>query len=563
MLTNAIKTTTVLHQVDPLHRVALAGHSMLMSCPKQSEDIDKLFMDFVIQCALPLSLENAPAIKKLFAKLRPVYFVPCRKKLAGPLLSNAFSEMDKRVKNHIAASPYVCVCFDGWSRVQGQGHVLGFTAVNAAADMSVFLDFVPTDQEGCTAQFQFQKFERILEKHSLVMKTAGLVTDTTSVMKVVWNKVLTTIKDIFTFFDRHQIYGSMLASQQQRLGVTTGLKMFCKTLFSSNFLMVDFVFKNKDALAATVVQPAFSITTEQARNIKAHCLNDEWFEKVAFTRNVLGPIAKVVRSLQADNCSQADAFWLVKDLAAALLALEEGAADEERAGLVATVRAAVQERINDGYHPCQTLAAMLHPKYRCRIMSIPQAERKAAQYLFCVLASRTVEKETDAECLLTRPWKVDSESMEADTHFFWYRFDSNLSKLSMSEADFQNPGILTDAIQFWTDKGDHCQVLRDVALRVACLPATACAGERVFNAFSHVWSDRWASLHKGRATMLAYVYFIQRFIDRIEAPSDIELLEECEEFQSTNSSLTFEDTEYEGGEGSKKERSYRSIIFLD
>ncbi|KAJ9524715.1 hypothetical protein QJQ45_024338 [Haematococcus lacustris] len=46
-----------------------------------------------------------------------------------------------------------------------------------------------------------------------------------------------------------------------------------------------------------------------------------------------------------------------------------------------------------------------------------------------------------------------------------------------------------------------------VAQRVLCIPATAAANERVFSAFSHVWSDKRASLILGRMWVMAYIYF--------------------------------------------------------
>ncbi|GAX75154.1 hypothetical protein CEUSTIGMA_g2598.t1 [Chlamydomonas eustigma] len=155
--------------------------------------------------------------------------------------------------------------------------------------------------------------------------------------------------------------------------------------------MVDSVIKNKAPLAATVVQPEFSITSDRAKRIKARCISGQWFEKLAFTQQVLEPIVVALTSLQSDNCSQADAYWLLRDLMASLEALkEELRLDEDLACVVASVRQKVQDRLEYGYHPCQALAAMLHPKYKHRMMSIPQAERKAAEYLFTVLASRQV-----------------------------------------------------------------------------------------------------------------------------------------------------------------------------
>lgn len=58
----------------------------------------------------------------------------------------------------------------------------------------------------------------------------------------------------------------------------------------------------------------------------------------------------------------------------------------------------------------------------------------------------------------------------------------------------------------------------DVALMVLCIPASSAAGERVFSALAHIWSDKRASLLMGRAVMLSFVYFNSRVIDRITTP---------------------------------------------
>ncbi|KAJ9522425.1 hypothetical protein QJQ45_008286 [Haematococcus lacustris] len=55
--------------------------------------------------------------------------------------------------------------------------------------------------------------------------------------------------------------------------------------------------------------------------------------------------------------------------------------------------------------------------------------------------------------------------------------------------------------------GHFAPELQTVAQRVLCIPATAAANERVFSAFSHVWSDKRASLILGRMWVMAYIYF--------------------------------------------------------
>ncbi|KAJ9512674.1 hypothetical protein QJQ45_018820, partial [Haematococcus lacustris] len=66
------------------------------------------------------------------------------------------------------------------------------------------------------------------------------------------------------------------------------------------------------------------------------------------------------------------------------------------------------------------------------------------------------------------------------------------------------------------DWQEHKWQLDTVAQRVLCIPATATANERVFSAFSHVWSDKRASLILGRMWVMAYIYEWEEY----ESPND-------------------------------------------
>ncbi|KAJ9516701.1 hypothetical protein QJQ45_015139, partial [Haematococcus lacustris] len=69
-------------------------------------------------------------------------------------------------------------------------------------------------------------------------------------------------------------------------------------------------------------------------------------------------------------------------------------------------------------------------------------------------------------------------------------------------------------LAWWRLHGDFAPELQTVAQRVLCIPATAAANERVFSAFSHVWSDKRASLILGRMWVMAYIYFNKRVLER-------------------------------------------------
>lgn len=325
--------------------------------------------------------------------------------------------------------------------------------------------------------------------------------------------MLTEARDVVTFFTRQQINCGLLAEQQE-VHHAPGLKKDVATRFSSKYTMLDSLAKNKAALAGTVVLPRFKANLQRASTIKERCLDDEWWSNLEFARDLLEPIALAINMVQADNCTQADAYWILRDLETALESMMGDEQDQGRKQLVAVVLGYVQERMKYGKHPGQTLAALLHPKYRHRRAEVPQADRLDAEYLCQVLASKVLTPNTDPETKGTRPWIADNFGDVARQQFAYYR--NKLGAIGLDEASFM-AGLTEEPTPWWLDYGAECQLLMEVALRVLCIPAAAAAGERVFSALKHIWSDKRACMLMGRAAMLSYVYFNKRVIDRLDA----------------------------------------------
>ncbi|KAJ9517127.1 hypothetical protein QJQ45_009025 [Haematococcus lacustris] len=102
-------------------------------------------------------------------------------------------------------------------------------------------------------------------------------------------------------------------------------------------------------------------------------------------------------------------------------------------------------------------------------------------------------------------WTPPSRYLQPDVVLF--------SHTSLSAVYFA-PQLTTDPVRWWRLHGDFAPELQTVAQRVLCIPATAAANERVFSAFSHVWSDKRASLILGRMWVMAYIYFNKRVLER-------------------------------------------------
>ncbi|KAJ9504969.1 hypothetical protein QJQ45_005419 [Haematococcus lacustris] len=96
----------------------------------------------------------------------------------------------------------------------------------------------------------------------------------------------------------------------------------------------------------------------------------------------------------------------------------------------------------------------------------------------------------------------------------WQQPDVVLFSRTSLSAVYFAPQLTTYPVRWWRLYGDFAPELQTVAQRVLCIPATAAANERVFSAFSHVWSDKRASLILGRMWIMAYIYFNKRVLER-------------------------------------------------
>ncbi|KAJ9515998.1 hypothetical protein QJQ45_016829 [Haematococcus lacustris] len=150
----------------------------------------------------------------------------------------------------------------------------------------------------------------------------------------------------------------------------------------------------------------------------------------------------------------------------------------------------------------QYLAALLDPRYRRLSQHITREQSKLAEQLLIKLAT-----EDGSE--------GDRPAAEALSQLAtWQQSDVVLfSRTSMSAVYFP-PQLTTDPVRWWQQHGHFAPELQTVAQRVLCIPATAAANERVFSAFSHVWSDKRASLILGRMWVMAYIYFNLRVLKR-------------------------------------------------
>jgi hypothetical protein len=73
-------------------------------------------------------------------------------------------------------------------------------------------------------------------------------------------------------------------------------------------------------------------------------------------------------------------------------------------------------------------------------------------------------------------------------------------------------------LDWWREYGEAFGALRQVALKLFNMPATACAGERNWSVWQRVWSNDRNCLLTSRVGLLVYVYFNFRMLQREVAP---------------------------------------------
>jgi len=81
---------------------------------KEQDELEILFAKSIYQCGLFLSLSELTPIKNLWAKARPSFKLPGRKKLSTTLLDNVYEETKQEVDKLIEEAEYYSLVSDGW-----------------------------------------------------------------------------------------------------------------------------------------------------------------------------------------------------------------------------------------------------------------------------------------------------------------------------------------------------------------------------------------------------------------------------------------------------------------
>ena len=176
--------------------------------------------------------------------------------------------------------------------------------------------------------------------------------------------------DITNFFKRQQRNHALLDEWRNTHGIKRGLVEAAPTRFCYVFNVLDSLIAVKPALQSAVVAAAFNSgsgtsSKDRAAVVKQTVLSDAWWSRVATIASVLKPIANAITLVQADSCTQADAYYIWRAMAADVKAAVDAAEpDDELEPELETVLEALLQRFNYGLSDMMILSAMLHPKYR-------------------------------------------------------------------------------------------------------------------------------------------------------------------------------------------------------
>ncbi|KAJ9517369.1 hypothetical protein QJQ45_016745 [Haematococcus lacustris] len=133
------------------------------------------------------------------------------------------------------------------------------------------------------------------------------------------------------------------------------------------------------------------------------------------------------------------------------------------------------------------LAALPDPRYRRQSQHVTREQRKLAEQLLIKLA---IEDGSEGD----RP-TAEALSQLA----IWQQPGVVLFSRTSLSAVYFAPQLTTSPL--------NCRQWPNGC----CASSTAAANERVFSAFSHVWSDKRASLILGRMWIMAYIYFNKQY----------------------------------------------------
>lgn len=475
-----------------------------------------------------------PHLRRAIELARPNAKLPSRKQLAddnkGGLLQECYESVKNDVKKHLSGHrQFICITSDAWYSVLNEP-IVNYMAVSPA--QSLFLEAVHTEEQSHDAEWIAGDLVRVMD--SLGDNVIGAITDNTAANKKAWKTLEEKypqrffhgcvshglnllVKDIFaakkatggypegypfedlllftnnckevvSFFHNHHAPRATLR-RALRAGKLNNLVQVAPTRWGTILGCFRSLRAADDVLNGLVSQRDFVVKGNANQRVK-HAEIKEIITDPHFVDNldecirILEPIDMFIKIFQSDDVPCSDVYKAFLDLEDKMHLIPE--LDQvKKTYLVELVR----KRFQFMYGDAHGVAYVLDPRYLGDRMS------------------RTLRKEIE-DFIFNFP-KVDGSTSEERknqlaSEYTLFRTDS-LNEREEKTFRFKRIGEAQSVLQWWITDGTDWPMLRNLAIRVFSMAASAAASERNFSTFGFIHSKLRNRLAPEKVKKLVYI----------------------------------------------------------
>lgn len=481
----------------------------------EKDVLDRAYADIFYTSGIPFRVAENPCLINFLKMLRPAYKPPSSKRIAGPLLKEAYDAEVERIKEKIEECAKISIVSDGWSNCRNN-HLVNFI-VDIPGKESFFITAVDVGEERQTALNIAKTIEREVILKFGVQKIASIVTDNCSVMQAAWKLLeewypsiicngcaahtlnllmkdvaqLEEIEDCIekcrkiTKFVKHRsavitrfrrIQTEMMADGD--LTNKLQLELPVVTRFGTYANCCSRVMINKEVLEAlsthTVVTRINDGNSKKARIEFQKLVADEQFwESLKNVLEILNPIADGILEMETRKSDLSQVYQVFQRL----LAKFEG--NDEITSLV-------NERWAFIHTQSMGIAYFLNPKTKAGSNMVGTDKQDTIDQLEEFILEKA--KISDDE---------EAVSKEIDDFVDLVTNPSDKAKRTIDRKTIAT---------FWNIYDDRFPILKKVADIVFKVPTSQAASERIWSFYDFIHSKRRNKLTTEKVTMLVFIY---------------------------------------------------------
>ncbi|CAH1768025.1 5231_t:CDS:2, partial [Entrophospora sp. SA101] len=236
-------------------------------------------------------------IKNLWAKARPSFKLPGRKKLSTTLLDNVYEETKQEVDKLIEEAEYYSLVSDGWSSIT-QEHWTNYILTTPAP---VFIK--ATLLERFAKQVMKKAWSILMEKYPSIIYI-GCISHSLNlligdIIKLDWvDGFLKKSKSIVKFFKSHNIPSAVFKRYQQNNNQSqASLKLPVKTRWGSSVMCLESLIQNRLALELTVTELSRNINVD----VKSSIQSGEFWDNIISIHGILNKVFIGIKLFESDE----------------------------------------------------------------------------------------------------------------------------------------------------------------------------------------------------------------------------------------------------------------------